>query len=117
MTGTRVLVIEDEFVVGLEIRSVLSEAGFEVVGPAATVPDALRHVRCGDFDAAVVDCNLGGQSTEEIGAALADRETPFVVLTGYSRESVPLSLASARFMEKPFDSRVLVDTVRRLCVR
>lgn len=117
MSGMRVLVIEDEFLVGLEVQSLLSEAGFDVVGPAATVPDALRRICSTDLDAAVVDGNLGGQSTEEIGAALADRGTPFVVLTGYGRENLPPSLVNARFMEKPFDSRVLVDTVQRPCSR
>ena len=84
MSSKRVLLIEDEFLVGLEIHSVLTEAGFAVIGPAATVSDALRHVSQEDFDAALVDANLSGDSTEGVAAALSDRGTPFVLLTGYS---------------------------------
>src|SRR5262245_57230309 len=117
MTGKRVLVIEDEFLIGLEVQSLLSEAGFGVVGPARTVADALGRICCADFDAAVVDGNLGGQSAEEIGAALAARGTPFVVLTGYDRENLPPSLVNAPLIKKPFDNPALIAMVRRLCVR
>jgi len=76
VSNKRILVIEDEFLIGLEIHSLLSEAGFGVVGPATTVPAALKHISEGNFDAALVDANLG------ITAALADRGTPFVLVTG-----------------------------------
>lgn len=116
MIGKRILVIEDEFLVGLEIHSVLTEAGFGVVGPAATVPDALRHISQADFDAALVDANLGGYSVEGVTAALANRGTPFVLLTGYSRRSLPPQLANAPLIEKPFDPRTVIDSVRKLCL-
>jgi DNA-binding NtrC family response regulator len=112
----RILVIEDEFLVGLEIHSVLTEAGFGVVGPATTVPAALKHISQGDFDAALVDANLGGDSIEGVTAALADRGTPFVLLTGYSRKSLPPQLANVPLIEKPFDRRTIIDTVQRLCL-
>jgi len=111
----RVLVIEDEFLVGLEIQSVLTEAGFQVVGPAATIVDALRHISQTNFDAALVDANLGGHSIEGVTTALAIRRTPFVLLTGYSRKSLPTQLANARVIEKPFDTRTVIDTVQKLC--
>jgi DNA-binding NtrC family response regulator len=115
MSGKRILVIEDEFLVGLEIQSVLAEAGYGVVGPAATVPSALKHISQGNFDAALVDANLGGESIEGVVAALTDRGTPFVLLTGYSRKSLPPQLANAPLIEKPFDPRTVIDTVQRLC--
>jgi DNA-binding NtrC family response regulator len=116
MIGKRILVIEDEFLVGLEIRSVLTEAGFGVVGPAATVQEALRHISQADFDVALVDANLGGCSVEGVAAALADRGTPFALLTGYSRKGLPPQLADAPLIEKPFDARTVIDSVRRLCL-
>jgi AmiR/NasT family two-component response regulator len=117
MGSKRVLVIEDEFLVALEIQSVLTEAGFQVVGPAATIVDALRHISQTNFDAALVDANLSGYSIEGVTTALANRGTPFVLLTGYSRKSLPPQLANAPLIEKPFDSRTVIDTVQRLCLQ
>jgi hypothetical protein len=50
VSSKRILVIEDEFLIGLEMHSLLTEAGFGVVGPAATVPAALKHISEGNFD-------------------------------------------------------------------
>jgi CheY-like chemotaxis protein len=81
VSSRQILVIEDEFLIGLEIHSLLAEAGFGVVGPATTVPAALKHISEGNFDAALVDANLGGHSIDGVTAALADRGTPFILVT------------------------------------
>ena len=114
MSNKRILVIEDEFLIGLEIHTLLTEAGFEVVGPAATVPAALKHISEGNFDAALVDANLGGDTVEGVTAALADRGTPFVLVSGYSRRSLPPQLANAPLIQKPFDSPTVIDAVQKL---
>jgi len=114
VTGKRILVIEDEFLIGLEMQSLLTDAGFGVVGPAATVPAALKHISEGNFDAALVDANLGGASIEGVTTALANRGTPFVLVTGYGRKSLPQLLADAPLIQKPFDPRDVIDAVRRL---
>jgi DNA-binding NtrC family response regulator len=117
MSNKRILVIEDEFLIGLEIHTLLTEAGFEVVGPAATVPAALKHISEGNFDAALVDANLGGDSVVGVTAALANRGTPFVLVTGYSRKSLPPQLANAPLIQKPFDPPIVIDAVLRLFLR
>lgn len=114
MSNKRILVIEDEFLIGLEIHTLLTEAGFLVVGPAATVPAALKHISEGNFDAALVDANLGGDSVVGVAAALANRGTPFVIVTGYSRKSLPPQLANAPLIQKPFDPPTVIDAVQRL---
>ena len=78
--------------------------------------DALKHISQGNFDAVLVDANLGGNSIEGVAAALADRGTPFVLRTGYSRKSLPPQLANALLIEKPFDPQTVIDTVQRLCL-
>jgi DNA-binding NtrC family response regulator len=114
VSSRQILVIEDEFLIGLEIHSLLTEAGFGVVGPATTVPAALKHISEGNFDAALVDANLGGHSIDGVTAALADRGTPFVLVTGYGRNSLPPQLANAPLVQKPFDPRTVIDAVQRL---
>jgi hypothetical protein len=75
----------------------------------------LRHISQAEFDAALVDANLGGHSIEGVAAALADRGTPFALLTGYSRKSLPSQFANAPIIEKPFHRRTVIDSVRKLC--
>jgi hypothetical protein len=62
----------------------------------------------------LVDANLGGDSIEGVTAALADRGTPFVLVSGYSRKSLPPQLARAPLIQKPFDPRAVIDAVQRL---
>jgi DNA-binding NtrC family response regulator len=114
MTGTRILVIEDEYLIALEIQSVLADGGFVEVEHAATEEEALLHIEQGGFTAAVADANLYGRGISRIAAALTARAVPFVIVTGYGRESLPAEVAHAPLVEKPFDSRLLLQAVTRL---
>jgi len=110
-----VLLIEDELTIGQELQSALSEAGFAVDGPVVTVDDAVCAAEEGEYDAAVLDANLNGQNAGSIAAVLIERRVPFVVVSGYAREFLPLNLAHAPLIAKPFNRLRLVATVRQLC--
>ncbi|MEX2403435.1 MAG: response regulator [Balneolales bacterium] len=114
MSYKRILLVEDEFLVGLNIQSTLTNAGFEVFGPALNAQAALKLIAENDFDAAVLDVNLGGQSSDGIASKLAALDIPFLLLTGYDRENLPTELANAPLMEKPFDENELVEMIIRL---
>jgi DNA-binding response OmpR family regulator len=64
--SVRVLVVEDEFMIGLDIGQQLAGAGFEVVGPALSVAKALRFVAEPGCDVAVLDVNLGSETSEPV---------------------------------------------------
>lgn len=115
VTNGRVLVIEDEFGVGLDIQSTLSRAGFEVVGPIMTVEEAIRTAEQGGFAAAIIDANLNGQHAGGVAAVLIERSIPILVVSGYAREFLPFALSHAPLLSKPFDGARLVEAVRRLC--
>ena len=110
-----ILMIEDEFLVAAEIRFHLVRAGFVELEHAATERDALAAIGSREWDAAVVDANLNGQGIEGVITALFARRIPFVIVTGYGRESLPQSVAGVPVMDKPFHPGALVDTVSRLC--
>jgi PAS domain S-box-containing protein len=108
----RVLVVEDEALVAIEIEHALTEAGFEVVGPARSVSVALGLLnRCG-CDAAVLDINLGGETSEAVAAELTARQTPFVTLSGYSREQHHSVFADAPALRKPLRLQFLVAEIK-----
>src|SRR5689334_12725593 len=60
-TKQRVLLVEDEFFVSKVLAMDLRQAGYEVVGPYATVADAMSAVLSETFDGAILDINLKGQ--------------------------------------------------------
>jgi CheY-like chemotaxis protein len=112
LAGRRILVVEDEYLIMTDIASSLEQAGAEVVGPAATVDEALRLV--GDpsrIDAALLDINLRGVMAFPVADALADRGVPFVFSTGYDRSILPPRYAKAAFCEKPSELSQIIRTL------
>jgi DNA-binding response OmpR family regulator len=99
--SVRVLVVEDEFIIGLDISQQLTNAGFEVVGLATSVAKALRLIAHSGCDVAILDVNLGGETCEPVAEKLRGSGTPFVVLTGYSPDNLLSSFGDATILRKP----------------
>ena len=114
MTGKRVLVVEDEAFLGLEIGAMLRASGMIPVGPIARSSDALRTIEDAAIDCALLDVNLQGESTESIAVALASRSIPFVFVTGYGRDNLPPGFRDAPLIMKPFAEQTHIATVRGL---
>jgi PAS domain S-box-containing protein len=108
----RALVLEDEAVVAIEIAQVLTNAGFEVVGPARTAGQALQLVNERGCDVAVLDVNLGSETSERVALRLMERGTPFITLSGYSREQHPLLFNGARSLAKPLRPEILIAELK-----
>jgi PAS domain S-box-containing protein len=111
LQGKRVLIVEDEPLVAIDIEEQLTAAGAVVVGPAASVDRALLLIAEASFDVALLDGNLGGQAVDEIAAALTRRNIPFAFATGYGLEGLPRSFREAKVLEKPFSEDQLIGTV------
>ena len=109
-----VLVVEDEFLVALDMQTILTDAGFLVIGPAGGVDEAIRLLDQQRPDAALLDNNLNGHSVAPVAAVLGDRGVPFAFVTGNDRDSLPASFMNAPVVRKPFDPARLIDMTRRL---
>lgn len=83
LAGRRVLLVEDEPTVRLEMAETLERAGATVVGPAADLGRGLALAAAGGFDLALLDLNLEGESVNPLALALHERGVPLVFLTGY----------------------------------
>lgn len=110
----RVLVVEDEALIALEIDTILSEAGLAVAGPVSSVRDALDLIAKGNVDAAVLDVNLGRETSEPIAEELNRRTVPFIAVSGYASDQRPSSMSDAPFLAKPFRARDLIACIRQL---
>jgi len=111
LSGLRLLVVEDEWMVAEHIVMLLEDFGCIVAGPVATVAEALAIVADQALDGVLLDANLNGESSAPIAAALDARAIPFVVVTGYGRLGLPTHVMNAApRLTKPF-STVDLETI------
>ena len=89
LRGLRVLVVEDEFLVALELETMLHGLGAEVIGPLGGLDQAVACARQEALDLALLDVNVGGRLVTPVAEALAARAIPFVFCTGYGAASLP----------------------------
>ena len=109
----RVLIVEDEFFIALDIGQQLADKGFEVIGPAPSVSMALRLVAEQGCDVAILDINLGGETSEPVARKLQESDKPFVVLSGYSTDNELPWFGGAPILSKPLRMDDLVAALRR----
>ena len=109
----RVLVVEDEALIAIDIAQNLTDAGFEVVGPATSVARALRLIGEEGCDVGVLDFNLREETAEPIAHELRARGTPFIFLSGVSREMLPTSIEDAVLLPKPVHPATLAAALHR----
>lgn len=115
LSGVRLLVVEDEWMVAEHICMLLEDHGCTVYGPVATVEEALTIVEREAPDGVLLDANLNGDSSAPIAAVLHARSIPFVVVTGYGRLELPTDVMNgAPRLAKPFTTadfqKTLIDT-------
>src|SRR5690606_30707009 len=96
LAGKRVLIVEDEPLIAMTLADYLGEAGCEVVGPASSLARARVMIDAARFDAALLDGNLSGDRVDDLAARLTQRGIPFVFITGYGREALPIGFQHTR---------------------
>ena len=111
--GRRVLVVEDEPLIASKLKSILSNAGLDVIGPAGNVRQALALMEHQACDAAVLDVRLGDETSAPIAHGLIRSGTPFVVVSGYTRAQLPKDFQTAPLIRKPLRAGVLEAEVKR----
>lgn len=111
LQGCRVLVLEDDFYLAEDIADALREAGGSVLGPFGDVSRAAGALEHEGPDLAVLDVNLGGDNSFEIGRTLKRRGIHFLFATGYDQSVFPDDLADAAYLTKPISMRALVASL------
>lgn len=107
LADIRVLVVEDEAMLVLELQDLLTEFGCQVAGRAARLSEAVHLARSLDCDIAVLDINLGGERVDPVADILEDRGIPFIFATGYGGDGLSACHKSIPLIEKPYDSETL----------
>jgi CheY-like chemotaxis protein len=109
LQGVKVLVVEDEYLVATLMENMLASAGCVVAGPIPRLAQALDAASSEACDVAVLDVNLAGERVYPVADILAQRNVPFVFVTGYG--VLPGEYANRPRLCKPFKMADLLDTL------
>lgn len=108
----RILVVEDAFLIGMDLKMSLEQMGFEVLGPVPTSARALSILERDGCDGAILDVSLGRETSESVADYLVEHEIPFFFLTGYSRNNInDPSLQNRPLYHKPMNRESLGQAV------
>ena len=113
LQGLRVLVVEDEFLVAMDIEAMLRDLACEVVGPIGNLASALQAAREERLDLALLDANLGGEPVTTVAEALIARAVPIVFCTGYQGENLCSRYPATSTLMKPFQPADLRAALER----
>ena len=116
--GIRVLIVEDDPFLLIDLESALAAAGADVVGLCQTLEDALRCSDPADFSVAVLDFRLGADTVSPVARRLVDQGVPFVFYTGQARHEPGLGeWQDCSIVEKPSPPRALISAIKALLRR
>lgn len=101
LEGRSILVVEDSYFVAMSMKRILADLGAAVLGPAASVDDAMSLLERVECDGAVLDVNLGDETAQPVAELLASRGVPFIFVTGYSDPDLPEDLRMKPRVSKP----------------
>ena len=98
---SKVLIVEDSLLISMDEQAMVEACGCAVVGPVASVEEALALIGTERLSAAVLDVNLGEDCVWPVAAALDERGVPFVLATGYADPEIPARYRSRPLLAKP----------------
>lgn len=116
LLGKRILIVEDEALLAMELQFAFEDAGAEVLGPALSREAALALVESGDeIDLAVLDVDLAGRDVYPVARLLRQRGVRFLFHTGHgSREELIALFPDAPTCIKPTSPERLIAQLAAL---
>lgn len=112
LKGQRILVVEDNFVMALDLSQMVEELGGVVVGPAGRLEEGEALARSNKIDGAILDVNLDGTNTFNLADGLLAGDVPVIFATGYDITTLPGRFAHTAKLSKPFSIRSIEKAVR-----
>jgi DNA-binding response OmpR family regulator len=118
LKGLRILVLEDEFLIAMDVEQLCRDHGASDVEIRTTLDDLNEGDAPKGFDAAIVDVMLGGVSTLSFAQRLVELDVPFVFSTGYADDQeIVRMFPGVAVVGKPYSGDVLVSAVAAACRR
>jgi DNA-binding NtrC family response regulator len=115
LQGVRILIVEDDFFIAMELESILTDAGGQVVGLCRTVKDALASAATEAFAVALLDFRIGEETTMAVAQRLVSRRVPFAFYTGQAQaEPLGADWPDCKVLSKPARPQALIDALADL---
>jgi DNA-binding response OmpR family regulator len=115
LASASILVVEDDFLIGLQLKTVLEEAGAEVIGPFRTGAEALASLRRNVPRLALLDIRLEGETAGLVAEELARRGVPLAFYTGQLlTDPICANWPSAPIIGKPAPPEAVVQVLAAL---
>lgn len=112
-SGPRALIVEDHGPLAMQLREIVETAGFEVLGPAATLSAATALAVSGAPTVALLDVNLNGVRVYPLARALRREGVPFALISGYDAADLPEDLRDAILISKPASADSISSFLRQ----
>jgi DNA-binding response OmpR family regulator len=115
LQGQRILIVEDQFLIAVELQDCLENAGATVVGPVGRLDRALSKATDGSLHAALLDVDLNGERCWPVADALQDAGVPFAFTTGFSASiKMPDRFAKYPVVSKSYREGEVLAVLRKL---
>ncbi|MGE0213328.1 MAG: response regulator [Parvibaculaceae bacterium] len=114
LSGRRLMLVEDQAIIALDVQTTLSEQGADTVAWANGVSQARALLEEESFDAALLDLHLGSESGLDLLEEFDRRAIPVILMSGYSSHDREPRLRGRPLLEKPYSPELLLDTVLRV---
>jgi DNA-binding response OmpR family regulator len=114
LNGQRILIVEDNYLLAGDAAHALRGAGAEIIGPFPDERTATDEIKRQAPTAAIIDINLGAGPAFNLARALAERQVPFLFMTGYDAHVVPEEFAHIERVQKPVELPHIVRSFARL---
>ena len=114
LAGAQLLIVEDDFLLLMDLEEVLLDAGADVQA-SRTIEDALRLAEKDGINAAILDVRIGTHSIVPVARKLADRGTPFLFYTGQlGNDPMMTEWPNCKTISKPALPQVIIKAVAEL---
>jgi CheY-like chemotaxis protein len=103
----RVLILEDDPFIGLDLQGIVESGGHEVVGVHRSLAEACKRLSEA-FEFALLDIDVLDGKSFELASVLRDRKIPFAFVSGSSRSELPAKFRDAAFIPKPYSESAIL---------
>lgn len=110
----RIFILDDDPLIAMDLALMLEEAGYCVLGPCHSLSEAQETLGKVSPDAAILDVNLGNETSLPVAMQLKERGLPFIILSGYDQQSMPEELRGAPMLSKPFVEKEILRKISSL---
>ncbi len=109
LSGARILIAEDAWLIAEALSLLLEEEGAKVVGPSATAAEAIELLGENDVNIALIDMSLQDAFADTLVDELLARKVPYMILTGFGALPTNADQDALMVLRKPIDKVALID--------